>query len=267
MAEKAPRHALVSNKPARDDNFSPEPRSGRKFRSRPANQRSHIRRAAARTHGRNAARPRHTHALPRAGVRSVLHRFCFADHKPDLAELVEKGRHEFLAQWRGLALPEMQPVFDNPSDPATFERCKLDFSELQNHQEQYLLHRDLLKLRREDPVISQQGAHGLDGAVFPRTASSFGTSRRIQQRPITGRQSGSRFALQSGAGSAARSSLRVRMVGSLVFGKPAIWRGGTPPLDSDQNWRIPGEAAVLLFPKQKPKPQSKPLDQTTKGHI
>ena len=24
--------------------------------------------------------------------------------------------------------------------------------------------------------------------------------------------------------------------------------GGTPPLDSDENWRIPGEAAVVLVP-------------------
>jgi maltooligosyltrehalose trehalohydrolase len=24
---------------------------------------------------------------------------------------------------------------------------------------------------------------------------------------------------------------------------------GTPPLESDDNWRIPGEAAVVLFPK------------------
>ena len=28
----------------------------------------------------------------------------FADHKPELAKLVKKGRREFLAQWRGLAV-------------------------------------------------------------------------------------------------------------------------------------------------------------------
>ena len=35
----------------------------------------------------------------------------------------------------------------------TFERCKLDFSERDTHRELYVLHRDLLKLRREDPAI------------------------------------------------------------------------------------------------------------------
>jgi len=30
---------------------------------------------------------------------------------------------------------------------------------------------------------------------------------------------------------------------------------GTPPLDTDENWRIPGESAVVLMPV-KPEPKS-----------
>ncbi len=52
----------------------------------------------------------------------------FADHKPELAELIEKGRVEFLAQWRSLGLPEMRQCFDNPSAVSTFEQSKLDHS-------------------------------------------------------------------------------------------------------------------------------------------
>ena len=187
----------------------------------------------------------------------------FADHKPDLAELVEKGRHEFLAQWRGLALPEMQAVFDNPSDPATFERCKLDFSEIQKHQELYVLHRDLLKVRREDPVISQQGAHGLDGAVL--------SSECFILRYFTPDFSNDRLLVVN-----LGRDLHFNPAPDPLLAPPCdsewsvLWSSespqyggvGTPPLDSEQNWRIPGEAAVLLFPKHKPKPQSKPLDQT-----
>ncbi len=37
---------------------------------------------------------------------------------------------------------------------------------MQKHSEMYALHRDLLRLRREDSVISRQGADGIDGAVL-----------------------------------------------------------------------------------------------------
>ena len=51
----------------------------------------------------------------------------FADHDAELAELVHKGRQEFLAQFRSLASPEVQDALPRPDDPSTFERCKLDF--------------------------------------------------------------------------------------------------------------------------------------------
>lgn len=83
----------------------------------------------------------------------------FADHKPDLAKLVQKGRAEFLSQFSNLAL-------DPPSDPSTFERSKLDHSEHLSHPEACFLHQDLIALRREDPVFSMQRPDGVDGAVL-----------------------------------------------------------------------------------------------------
>ena len=44
----------------------------------------------------------------------------FADHNPDLARLVYKGRREFLCQFRALASPAAQALVDNPADPGTF---------------------------------------------------------------------------------------------------------------------------------------------------
>src|SRR6202008_3595320 len=46
----------------------------------------------------------------------------FADHKPELAEAVAKGRREFLEQFPSL----IGGHFARPDDVATFERCKLD---------------------------------------------------------------------------------------------------------------------------------------------
>src|SRR5205823_7074058 len=90
----------------------------------------------------------------------------FADHKPELASKVRKGRAEFLEQWRSFRLPEVQACFDDPSALETFERSRLDHCEVHKHSKMYALHRDLLRLRRQDPVISRQGADGIDGAVL-----------------------------------------------------------------------------------------------------
>src|SRR4026209_1786233 len=77
----------------------------------------------------------------------------FADHQPELAELVRRGRAESLNQFRSLALPETQALLSEPSDPETFARCKLDSSERLQHAGAHALHRDLLRLRREDTIF------------------------------------------------------------------------------------------------------------------
>ena len=56
--------------------------------------------------------------------------FCyFADHVPDLAKLVRKGRIEFLSQFPSAACPEAAECVPDPGDLETFERCKLDWSD------------------------------------------------------------------------------------------------------------------------------------------
>ncbi len=92
--------------------------------------------------------------------------FYFADHKPELARLVHKGRKEFMGQFPHLATPAMQERIPDPADSKTFERCKLDFSERQQHPAAYALHRDLLRLRREDAVFRSPRPGGVDGALL-----------------------------------------------------------------------------------------------------
>src|SRR5205085_7998197 len=70
----------------------------------------------------------------------------FADHEANLAELVRKGRAEFLEQFRSYATPETQAILTNPEAVATFEKCKLDFTERERHKQIYDMHQDLLKL-------------------------------------------------------------------------------------------------------------------------
>lgn len=93
--------------------------------------------------------------------------FYFADHKDEIAYLVARGRSTFLAQFRSLATPEMQARLPDPGDPMTFTRSKLNLNDRNLHKEEYALHRDLLKLRHDDPVFqASQQSNRIDGAVL-----------------------------------------------------------------------------------------------------
>lgn len=76
----------------------------------------------------------------------------FTDHAdPELGRAVREGRRREFAAF-GWA-PEDIP---DPQDPATFERSKLDWSELDDPKHADLLewHRDLIRLRRAEPALS-----------------------------------------------------------------------------------------------------------------
>lgn len=175
--------------------------------------------------------------------------FCyFADHETDLAELVEKGRTKFLAQFRSQATSEMLPYLVDPADPSVFERCKLDFRERKRNHHAYDLHRDLLRLRRTDPVFSAQTPGGTDGAVLAEECLllrffgekgddrlllvNFGADLHLDPapEPLLAPPEGTSW-------QTLWSSEDPRYGGS-----------GKPRLDSEDNWRIPGHAAVALLP-------------------
>src|SRR5688500_14912167 len=92
--------------------------------------------------------------------------FYFADFAGELAQLTQAGRAHFLSQFPSVAQPDMQARRRDPADPETWARSKLDLSERQRHAGMSALHRDLLRLRREDPAFRAQRHGGLDGAVL-----------------------------------------------------------------------------------------------------
>jgi maltooligosyltrehalose trehalohydrolase len=172
----------------------------------------------------------------------------FADHEPELAEKVRLGRSEFLAQFRSIATREARSQLPDPGDAETFERCKLDFAERERHREIYEMHRDLLRLRREDTVFSAQAPRGVDGAVIGPEAFVL------------------RFFNDDGD-----DRLLIVNLGHDLNLSPApepllappegkVWEmlwssedfnyggGGTPPLETKNNWCIPGRAAVAMRP-------------------
>jgi maltooligosyltrehalose trehalohydrolase len=83
-----------------------------------------------------------------------------------LQEAIRRGRLEFLSQFPSLTSSKIQKQLPIPSDPETFNRCKLDFSERKKNRQLYDLHVDLIKLRREDSRFLEQVSGGVDGAVL-----------------------------------------------------------------------------------------------------
>jgi maltooligosyltrehalose trehalohydrolase len=107
----------------------------------------------------------------------------FADHHSDLAAKVYEGRKKFLSEFPEYATPEAQDAVPDPADESTFQQSRLDLSERKRHQAAYLLHQDLLRLRREDRVLVRQDRGTLDGAVLGTQALvlRYGTSMEDQR--------------------------------------------------------------------------------------
>jgi maltooligosyltrehalose trehalohydrolase len=172
----------------------------------------------------------------------------FADHEEGLAEKVRRGRAEFLAQFRSIATRETRTRLPDPADPATFERCKLDFSERESHREMYGLHRDLLRLRREDAVFSAQEPRGLDGAVLSAQAFVLRFFGRETQDRLLVVNLGSDLSLNP-APEPLLAPPPGKVWRTLWSSEDYRYGGtGTPRLETKDNWCLPGEAAVALAP-------------------
>ncbi|HEX2151051.1 MAG TPA: malto-oligosyltrehalose trehalohydrolase, partial [Stellaceae bacterium] len=178
----------------------------------------------------------------------------FADHRPDLVESVRQGRGEFLTQFPSIADPEMRRRLAHPADQETFRRCILDFGERERHAPSYALHRDLLALRRDDPVLGRRPAR-VDGAVIGERAWVL------------------RFFAEDSAEGAAGNADRLLVVNlgldltlapmpepllapledhawQILWSseQPTYGGSGTPPLYRDGVLHIAGESALVLQP-------------------
>lgn len=183
----------------------------------------------------------------------------FAHHTSTLAASVRGGRAEFLAQFPSYASLETLGTLADPSDRETFERCKLDFRERETHASTYTLHRDLLRLRREDPVLFAPHRRSVDGAVLSRSA--FVLRWFAQEGP-----SADRILLVNFGPDIRNTPLPEPL---LAPPRECVWHvrwcsedpayGGTgiPPFTATDPWTIPGESAVL-FAAGPPAPERSP---------
>jgi maltooligosyltrehalose trehalohydrolase len=178
----------------------------------------------------------------------------FADHEPELAAKVRAGRHEFLSQFPSAAAAADSDRLPDPAALETFEACKLDAAERHQggHAQAWALHADLLRLRREDPVLSGRERAGFDGSVLEDYAFVVRFFARDGQDRL--------LILNLGA------ELRLEVAPEPLLAPPedACWRlawssadpryggcGAWEP-ETDKGWRIQGETAILLRPEPRP---------------
>jgi maltooligosyltrehalose trehalohydrolase len=142
--------------------------------------------------------------------------------------------------------PEVLSALPSPVDEETFLRCKLDPGERERHPHWYALHRDLIHLRRSDPVILRAADRRPDGAVIGPAAFIL---------RYFGGEDGDRLLMVNLAG-----DLDVRPVPEPLLAAPSgcrwavLWSseapryggGGTPPIQLHSQLHVPGAAAILL---------------------
>jgi maltooligosyltrehalose trehalohydrolase len=181
----------------------------------------------------------------------------FADHGGALGAAVRRGRVDFMRQFRSVAARDVLTALPDPAADDTFFKCTLRDDERSADGEVPRLHRDLLRLRREDPIFRNLPVRDwIDGAVLsdrvfvlrwfasdPRGAWSaesdsrdrlivvnLGADRHFDQAPEP--------LLAPPAG----------MAWSILWSSedPEYGGAGTSPLEQDDGWHIPGHATVVM---------------------
>jgi maltooligosyltrehalose trehalohydrolase len=172
----------------------------------------------------------------------------FADHKPDLAAAVQRGRAEFVRQFPSMASAEVQGRLPAPHDAATFEQCKLDWSAARNTH--LRLFRDLIALRKSEDAFRQQRPGAVDGAILGAEAfvlrywTDEADDERLVVVNIGSDLAAGSFAEPLVAPPAGYAGWSLRWSSE----HPDYGGAGTPEVVGDAGWRIPGHAAIVLQP-------------------
>jgi maltooligosyltrehalose trehalohydrolase len=170
----------------------------------------------------------------------------FADHYPELAARVEKGRAEFLSQFPSITHGNTAFALGVPQDRATFERCKLNREERRLKSHALALFRDLLALRREDPIFSAQRSDWIHGAVLGPEAFAL--------RFMGGKDGERLILINLGRTLTLRPNPEPLLAPPRTGEWEMMWcsddpkyRGpGCPTLPAPGTWTLPGHSAVVM---------------------
>ncbi|HKF67454.1 MAG TPA: DUF3459 domain-containing protein, partial [Vicinamibacterales bacterium] len=181
----------------------------------------------------------------------------FADHAGALGDAVRRGRAAFMHQFRSVASRHAIDALPDPGADATFQICKLRESERSAGGVRTTLQRDLLRLRREDPIFHRPFVRDwLDGAVLSKQAfvlrwfaddpHTMWTTESDSRERLVVVNLGPELQIDP-----APEPLLAPPAGSqwaILWSSedPAYGGAGTGPLEQDDGWRIPGQATIVL---------------------
>jgi maltooligosyltrehalose trehalohydrolase len=174
--------------------------------------------------------------------------FYFADHKDEIARFVAQGRAGFLSQFRALASPNIQARLPDPGNPMTFVQSKLNHGERTTHAEEYALHCDLLKLRREDPGMRNRTRGEVDGAIIGPEAFVIRYFGQKTEDRILIVNLGRDLCLHIAPEPLLAPPAGKVWVLSWTSEDPRYGGTSTPPWPTEGEWNIQGEAAIILHP-------------------
>jgi maltooligosyltrehalose trehalohydrolase len=173
----------------------------------------------------------------------------FADHKPELAKAVQEGRAEFVKQFPSLTSAAVQAHLPAPHDPATFEKCKLNWREREHQNPFVRLHRNLLEMRRSDTAFRAQDATTMEGAVL---GSDVFVLRFTTPAPEDERLVFVNLGIDVDAGSFAEPLVAPPDGHAWTLrwssADPEYGGYGTPPVLTDDGWRLPAHATLVMRP-------------------
>ena len=179
----------------------------------------------------------------------------FNDMGQDLHDPIRHGRAEGLRIFPSFASEETQARLADPFGADTFTRCKLDFSEREKHAAIYALHRDLLRLRHEDPSFGNARIGGVDGAVLGTHAfvlRFFGEQPGADDDRLLVVNFGSLLELAPAPEPLLAPPMGRRWETVWTSERPLYGGYGPVPVEADGIWRLPAEAAVALRPAPDP---------------
>ena len=185
--------------------------------------------------------------------------FCyFADVGDEkLKEAVRKGRFKFLTQFPSAASAETQAILPVPHRVETYEYSKVDWNERNRNQVWLDLHRDLIRLRREDTCLSLQ-MRKVDGAVVRKNClvlRFFGNDGDDRLLVVN---FGSRFRVRAAAEPLLAPPPNCEW--ELLWTSDSVrYQGpGRVELEPDVEWLLAAQAALVLRPRLRSKPRRLP---------
>lgn len=176
--------------------------------------------------------------------------YYFADQSGELIDIVRKGRIDFLKQFPSLKDPTFAETMPGPAERSTFERSKLNWSELEGNAHIAALYRDLLTLRRRFQAEARdKGCPRIDGSVLGPAAFSlrfFADDPEHEKLLLI--NLGEDLSIASRADPLI--SPPVDRQWNMVWSSEdmAYGGGGRRPFDLQRRWTLGADTALLFFP-------------------